>query len=201
MDRDHGWIHTLLEEAENERMHLLTFLKLRSPGPIFRLSVILTQVKQGWMKILLSTMVANSLLQGLVMNLFFISYLVHPPLCHRSVLSRSAHVRVSIFEASTVNHHARPAGSSDTSRRRRSTHTQSSSTPSTKVNCSIRPPAFSAPLSNRTVRIAPASLHLRSQPRQTAMLLAYRLRPPAGPLQKWQTQAAPEIGISYWHLK
>lgn len=22
MKRDHGWIHTLLEEAENERMHL-----------------------------------------------------------------------------------------------------------------------------------------------------------------------------------
>ncbi len=44
MDRDHGWIHTLLEEAENERMHLLTFLKLRRPGPLFRLSVVLTQV-------------------------------------------------------------------------------------------------------------------------------------------------------------
>ena len=44
MDRDHGWIHTLLEEAENERMHLLTFLKLRRPGPIFRASVVLTQV-------------------------------------------------------------------------------------------------------------------------------------------------------------
>ena len=25
MRRDHGWIHTLLEEAENERMHLLVF--------------------------------------------------------------------------------------------------------------------------------------------------------------------------------
>ncbi|KAJ1478271.1 alternative oxidase, partial [Baffinella frigidus] len=29
MDRDHGWIHTLLEEAENERMHLLTFIQLK----------------------------------------------------------------------------------------------------------------------------------------------------------------------------
>lgn len=28
MKRDHGWIHTLLEEAENERMHLLTFMKV-----------------------------------------------------------------------------------------------------------------------------------------------------------------------------
>ena len=44
---EHGWIHALLEEAENERMHLLTFLKLRRPGLIFRLSVIFTQVKQG----------------------------------------------------------------------------------------------------------------------------------------------------------
>jgi len=26
MSRDYGWIHTLLEEAENERMHLLTFI-------------------------------------------------------------------------------------------------------------------------------------------------------------------------------
>ena len=43
MDRDHGWIHTLLEEAENERMHLLTFLKLRKPGRIFKLAVIATQ--------------------------------------------------------------------------------------------------------------------------------------------------------------
>lgn len=29
MRRDNGWIHTLLEEAENERMHLLTFIKVR----------------------------------------------------------------------------------------------------------------------------------------------------------------------------
>ena len=28
MRRDYGWIHTLLSEAENERMHLLTFLEL-----------------------------------------------------------------------------------------------------------------------------------------------------------------------------
>jgi len=27
MSRDYGWIHTLLEEAENERMHLLTFIE------------------------------------------------------------------------------------------------------------------------------------------------------------------------------
>ena len=44
MDHDHGWIHTLLEEAENERMHLLTFIRLKQPGPLFRLSVVATQV-------------------------------------------------------------------------------------------------------------------------------------------------------------
>ena len=40
MQRDHGWIHTLLEEAENERMHLLTALVLRKPGPIFKFAVV-----------------------------------------------------------------------------------------------------------------------------------------------------------------
>ncbi|CAK78737.1 unnamed protein product (macronuclear) [Paramecium tetraurelia] len=29
MKIDQGWIHTLLEEAENERIHLLTFLKIK----------------------------------------------------------------------------------------------------------------------------------------------------------------------------
>jgi hypothetical protein len=27
LERDHGWIHHLLQEAENERMHLFFFLK------------------------------------------------------------------------------------------------------------------------------------------------------------------------------
>ena len=40
MRRDHGWIHTLLEEAENERMHLLTAMVLRNPGPLFKAAVI-----------------------------------------------------------------------------------------------------------------------------------------------------------------
>lgn len=40
LQRDHGWIHTLLEEAENERMHLLTFLHLRKPGPIFKFTIV-----------------------------------------------------------------------------------------------------------------------------------------------------------------
>ena len=45
MMRDHGWIHTLLEEAENERMHLLTALELKKPGPLFKMAVLATQGK------------------------------------------------------------------------------------------------------------------------------------------------------------
>ncbi|OII76504.1 alternative oxidase family protein [Cryptosporidium andersoni] len=41
MERDYGWIHTLLEEAENERMHLMISLLLRHPPSLFvRLSVL-----------------------------------------------------------------------------------------------------------------------------------------------------------------
>jgi hypothetical protein len=32
LKRDNGWIETLLEEAYNERMHLLTFMKIAEPG-------------------------------------------------------------------------------------------------------------------------------------------------------------------------
>ena len=46
MQRDHGWIHTLLEEAENERMHLLTSMELRKPGPVFKFMVV---GAQGWL--------------------------------------------------------------------------------------------------------------------------------------------------------
>ncbi len=66
MRRDNGWIHTLLEEAENERMHLLTFLQLRQPGFIFRGLVLLSQV--------LPLLLLMSLL-------FFIFLVVSLPLC------------------------------------------------------------------------------------------------------------------------
>ena len=36
VQRDHGWIHTLLEEAENERMHLLVAVQLKQPSFAFR---------------------------------------------------------------------------------------------------------------------------------------------------------------------
>jgi len=39
LERDHGWIHTLLEEAENERMHLLTVMKMFNAGIGTRLFV------------------------------------------------------------------------------------------------------------------------------------------------------------------
>lgn len=32
LKRDNGWIETLLEESYNERMHLLTFMKMGEPG-------------------------------------------------------------------------------------------------------------------------------------------------------------------------
>jgi len=41
--RDHGWIHTLLEEAENERMHLLVCLKMFDAGYFTRTMVLAAQ--------------------------------------------------------------------------------------------------------------------------------------------------------------
>eukprot|EP01129_Flabellula_baltica_P010245 TRINITY_DN430_c0_g1_i1.p1 TRINITY_DN430_c0_g1~~TRINITY_DN430_c0_g1_i1.p1 ORF type:complete len:293 (-),score=35.73 TRINITY_DN430_c0_g1_i1:51-890(-) len=65
LKRDYGWIHTLLEEAENERMHLLTALKLKRPNLFFRLCILLAQ--------------------GIFVNVFFICYLVSPKFCHSFV--------------------------------------------------------------------------------------------------------------------
>ncbi|KAH8697425.1 putative alternative oxidase AlxA [Talaromyces proteolyticus] len=65
MKRDNRWIETLLEEAFNERMHLLTFLQLAEPGWFMRLMVLGAQ--------------------GVFFNAFFISYLLSPRTCHRFV--------------------------------------------------------------------------------------------------------------------
>ncbi|KAA1476612.1 AOX, alternative oxidase mitochondrial precursor [Dentipellis sp. KUC8613] len=65
MRRDAGWIHTLLEEAENERMHLMTFMTLRNPGILFRALILGAQ--------------------GVFYNIFFFSYLISPRTCHRFV--------------------------------------------------------------------------------------------------------------------
>ena len=40
---DEGWIRTLMEEAENERMHLMTFIEIAQPTVFERLVVMLAQ--------------------------------------------------------------------------------------------------------------------------------------------------------------
>lgn len=44
LKRDHGWIHTLLEEAENERMHLLLCMKMFEASLLTRAMVVAAQV-------------------------------------------------------------------------------------------------------------------------------------------------------------
>lgn len=65
LNRDHGWIATLLEEAENERMHLLVCLKMFETSSFTRLLVVCAQ------------MFMTPLLMGI--------YLVHPRSMHRLV--------------------------------------------------------------------------------------------------------------------
>jgi len=65
LSRDYGWIHTLLEEAENERMHLLTFLHAFTPGPLARGSIFLSQFGFG--------------------SLFILAYVAKPQFAHRLV--------------------------------------------------------------------------------------------------------------------
>ncbi|KAL9941429.1 hypothetical protein ACHAO5_009003, partial [Verticillium nonalfalfae] len=65
MKRDNGWIETLLEESYNERMHLLTFMKMSEPG--------------WFMKVMLIGA------QGVFFNGMFLSYLVSPKITHRFV--------------------------------------------------------------------------------------------------------------------
>ena len=43
MSDDHGWIRTLLEEAENERMHLMTFIEVAQPTRFERFVIISVQ--------------------------------------------------------------------------------------------------------------------------------------------------------------
>ena len=60
-----GWIKALLEEAENERMHLMTMMEL---------------VKPKWYERLLVMLV-----QGIFFNSFFVCYVISPRLAHRVV--------------------------------------------------------------------------------------------------------------------
>ncbi|KAK0666470.1 AOX1 alternative oxidase mitochondrial precursor encoded by the AOX protein [Cercophora samala] len=65
LKRDNGWIETLLEESYNERMHLLTFMKMCEPG---------------WF---MKTMILGA--QGVFFNAMFLSYLISPSITHRFV--------------------------------------------------------------------------------------------------------------------
>jgi hypothetical protein len=65
LERDHGWIATLLEEAENERMHLLVCLKMFEASRLTRALVVCAQ------------MVLTPILMGV--------YMVHPKSMHRFV--------------------------------------------------------------------------------------------------------------------
>ena len=65
MESDKGWIHTLLDEAENERMHLMTFINIAKPTRFERLIILLAQ--------------------GVFFNGFFLLYLLSPRTAHRVV--------------------------------------------------------------------------------------------------------------------
>lgn len=63
LESDRGWIRTLLEEAENERMHLMTFIQIARPSTAERLLILLAQ--------------------GAFYNLFFLLYLISSKTAHR----------------------------------------------------------------------------------------------------------------------
>lgn len=65
MQDDRGWIKTLLDEAENERMHLMTFIAVAQPNWLERTLVLLVQ--------------------GVFFNCFFVLYLFAPRTAHRIV--------------------------------------------------------------------------------------------------------------------
>lgn len=65
MESDRGWIRVLIDEAENERMHLMTFIEIAQPTRLERLLVVLAQ--------------------GAFYNLFFLLYLFSPRTAHRIV--------------------------------------------------------------------------------------------------------------------
>ena len=65
MESDQGWIRTLLDEAENERMHLMTFIQVARPTHVERLLILAAQ--------------------GIFYNLFFLLYLMSARTAHRFV--------------------------------------------------------------------------------------------------------------------
>ncbi len=65
LEADPGWVHHLLEEAENERMHLFIFLTLKNPSNFFKFLVTATQFT--------------------FFNFYFLFYLIAPKYCHRFI--------------------------------------------------------------------------------------------------------------------
>ncbi|EWH03786.1 alternative oxidase 1 [Halomonas sp. BC04] len=65
MKDDDGWIRTLLDEAENERMHLMTFIEVAQPSRLERALILVAQ--------------------GMFYNLFFLLYLCSSKTAHRVV--------------------------------------------------------------------------------------------------------------------
>jgi ubiquinol oxidase len=43
MQDDRGWIRTLMDEAENERMHLMTFIEIAQPSSFERIVILTVQ--------------------------------------------------------------------------------------------------------------------------------------------------------------
>lgn len=62
---DEGWIAELLDEAENERMHLMTFINIAQPSMFERTLILIAQ--------------------GIFFNLYFLLYLFAPKTAHRVV--------------------------------------------------------------------------------------------------------------------
>lgn len=65
MVEDQGWIRTLLDEAENERMHLMTFVQIAKPNWFERFVILMVQ--------------------ALFFVAFFLLYLASPRTAHRLV--------------------------------------------------------------------------------------------------------------------
>jgi ubiquinol oxidase len=62
---DQGWIRELLDEAENERMHLMAFIKIAEPSVLERALILIGQ--------------------GIFFNFYFFLYLFAPRTAHRVV--------------------------------------------------------------------------------------------------------------------
>lgn len=62
---DHGWIRILLEEADNERMHLMTFIEIAKPSLFERIIIVVTQ--------------------GIFFTIFLMLYIISSKTAHRLV--------------------------------------------------------------------------------------------------------------------